>query len=102
MSLILKMFDNKYLKANNLIELQKRIKATLTSESNMRTLRLMQTIKTETDTRCEYFDADVGSDSRLFYQEEMEEDMISYEEEIRTAISKIIKELSEEEGIDTD
>lgn len=102
MSLILKMFEKDFLKQNKLLELQKRIDATLTNEQNMRILRMMQTIKTETDTRIEYFDKDIGSDERLFYQQEMEEEMIGFEQEIRTAVSKIIKELSAEEGVDTD
>jgi hypothetical protein len=102
-SLLLKLFDKEYIKQNKLTNLQERITGTLTNEANMRTLRMMQTIKTETDTRIEYFELpNRGSDERLFYQEEMEEDMINYEEEIRTAISKIIKEISTEEGIDTD
>jgi len=101
-SILLQLFDKEYLKKNKLADLQKRIKATLTNEPNMRVLRMMQTIKTETDTRIEYLDEDRGNDERLFYQEDMEKEMIGFEEEIRTAVSTIIKELSEEERVDTD
>lgn len=101
-NVLLDLYDKDFLKQNKLLELQKRIEATLTNEKNMRILRMMQTIKTETDTRIEYFDSDIGSDSRLFYQQEMEEEMIGFEQEIRTAVSKVIKELSVDEGVDTD
>ena len=101
-NLILNLFDKKYLKENQLTDLQKRINATLTNEANMRILRMMQTIKTETDTRIEYYDEDRGQDNRLFYQQEMEEEMLNYQQEIRQAMAIIIKELSEEEGVDTD
>jgi hypothetical protein len=101
-SIILQLYDKDFLKQNKLLELQKRIDATLTNEKNMRILRMMQTIKTETDTRIEYYDRDVGSDERLYYAQEMEEEMIDFEQEIRTAVSKIIQELSTEQGVDTD
>jgi len=101
-SILLQLVDKEYLKKNKLIDLQKRIKVTLTNEPNMRILRMMQTIKTETDTRIEYLDQDRGNDERLFYQEDMEKEMIVFEEEIRTAVSIIIKELSDDEGVDTD
>jgi hypothetical protein len=101
-SIILQLFDKEYLKQNKLIDLQKKIDNTLKDEKNMRVLRMMQTIKIETDTRIEYLDEDRGSDQRLFYQQEMEEEMIQFEKEIRTAVSTIIKELSEDEGVDTD
>jgi hypothetical protein len=102
-SVILKLYDNEFLKQNKLLELKKKIELTLSNEKNMRILRMMQTVKTEVDTRIEYFDADVGSDQRLFYQQEMEEEMIMFENEIRTAVSKIIIELtSRDEQPDTD
>jgi hypothetical protein len=101
-SVMLQLYDKEFLKQNKLLELQKRIDATLTNEPNMRILRMMQTIKIETDTRIEYFATDCGSDERLDYQQGMEEEMISFEQEIRTAVSKIIQELSTEEGVDTD
>jgi hypothetical protein len=101
-SVLLQLYDKEFLKQNKLLELQQRIDGVLGNEPNMRILRMMQTIKIETDTRIEYMDKDIGSDERLFYQQEMEEEMIGFEQEIRTAVSKIIKELSAEEGIDTD
>ena len=101
-SIMLQLYDKDFLKQNKLLDLQRRIDATLTNEPNMRILRMMQTIKIETDTRIEYMDENIGSDHRLFYQQEMEEEMIGFEQEIRTAVSKIIKELTTEEGVDTD
>ena len=101
-NLVLNLFDKKYLKQNNLTDLQKRINNTLTNEANMRILRMMQTIKTETDTRIEYYDEDRGSDNRLFYQQEMEEEMLNYQQEIRQAMAIIIKELSDDKEVDTD
>ena len=99
-SILLKLQDKEFLKDNNLIKIKEKIDKTLTNEKNMRVLRMMQTIKTEVDTRIEYFDADIGADHRLFYQQEMEQEMISFEQEIRKAISTIITELKTEEGID--
>jgi hypothetical protein len=101
-SMLLQLYDKEFLKENKLLTLQGKIDNTLINEKNMRILRMMQTIKTETDTRIEYYDKDVGSDERLFYQEEMEEEMLTFQQEIRTAVSKIIRELTSDEGVDTD
>lgn len=101
-SILLQLYTKDFLKQNKLLELQERIDKVLGNEKNMRILRMMQTIKIETDTRIEYFDENIGSDHRLDYEQGMEEEMIGFEQEIRTAVSKIIKELSTEEGVDTD
>jgi hypothetical protein len=58
----------------------------------MRTLKLMQRVKTEIDTSIEYYDEDVGQDSRLFYQTKLEGMMIGLQEEIRGVLAVIIRE----------
>jgi hypothetical protein len=101
-SMILQLYDKEFLKANKLLKLQEKIDNTLTNEKNMRILRMMQTIKTETDTRIEYYDQDIGQDERLFYQQDMEEEMIAFQQEIRVAVSKIIKELSADDRVNVE
>jgi hypothetical protein len=76
-------------------KLLEKINRTLHHEGNMRILRLMQRIKKEVDTAIEYFDEDIGSDHRLFYKEELEDEMIMYENEIRKIIADIIKDQTE-------
>ena len=90
--LLLNTLDTKFLTKHRLTKLQKKINKVLTSEENMRILRLMQRIKTETDTSVEYYDKDIGQDERLFYQQEMEEEMLEFQNEIRKALATIIKE----------
>lgn len=91
------MFDKEFLKANNIFDLQKSIDKILNNEKHMRILRLMQTIKTEVDSRIFYYDRDYGSDPTLFYQKETEETMLSLESDIRKAVAVIIQEIDQEE-----
>lgn len=69
---------------------EKRIEGLLEDEHTMRILRLMQKIKSETETSIEYYYKDRGQDERLYYNKELETDLISVNKEIRNAISKII------------
>lgn len=90
--LLLNTLDDKFLKEHRLNKLKTKINKILTTEQNMRILRLMQRIKKETDTSIEYYDADRGQDDRLFYQEELEEEMLDLQNQIRKALAIIIKE----------
>ena len=90
--LLLNTLDEKFLEQHQLKELKNKINEILTSEKNMRVLRLMQRIKKETDTSIEYYDADRGQDERLFYQQTLEEEMLELQNEIRKALAIIITE----------
>lgn len=90
--LLLNTLEDKFIKEHKLTDLKNKINQILTSETNMRVLRLMQRIKKETDTSIEYYDADRGQDERLFYQQGLEEEMLGLQNEIRKALSTIIKE----------
>lgn len=90
--LLLNTLEEEFIKKHQLKKLQNQINKILTNEPNMRTLRLMQRIKTETDTSVEYYDTDRGQDERLFYQIELEEEMLTLQNQIRKALANIIKE----------
>lgn len=89
--LLLKILDDEYKKKNKLDKIQKKITHFLTNPNNSRMLRLQQRLKREIDTAIEYYDEDIGNDHRLFYQKEMEEDIIALYDEIRTAMATIIR-----------
>lgn len=72
-------------------ELQKKIDSFLLDKTNNRILRLNSVTKREIETHIEYLDKDIGQDHRLFYQKELEEDLISLYGEIRTFLANIIK-----------
>ena len=72
-----------------------RINKVLTFEPNMRTLRMMQKLNKEPETGIEYYSADKGRDDRLFYKENLEKEMITFEHEIRKIIAEIIKDMTQ-------
>lgn len=69
-----------------------KINKVLTYEPNMRILRLMQKVKKEVDTGIEYYSPEIGNDERLFYKQNLEKEMISFEHEIRKVMADIIKD----------
>jgi hypothetical protein len=90
--LILKVVGKEFLTIHKFNKLQQQIHLILNNEPDMRTLKLMQRVKTEIDTSIEYYDEDVGQDSRLFYQTKLEGMMIGLQEEIRGVLAVIIRE----------
>lgn len=95
--ILLKTLNSKFIKEHQLEKLQKRIDHFLLNQTNYRLLRLNQKVKLEIDTAIEYYDKDIGMDDRLFYQEELEQDLMELNRDIRNFIAIIIKKkLSEE------
>lgn len=90
--LLLKTLDSKYKKEKKLDELELSIANFLKNPKNSRLLRLLQKVKREIDTGIEYYDEDIGNDHRLFYQNDLEEDVNIVYEKIRAALASIIKD----------
>lgn len=72
-------------------KLEKDISKILQDDKTMRILHLMKKIKAEVETAIEYYYIDRGRDERLFYQEDLEKKLNKLKEEIRIAISIILK-----------
>ena len=89
--LLLKMLDEEYIKKYKLEKLKTDISHFLKNPDNSRMLRLQQRLKREVDTAIEYYDEDIGNDHRLFYQKDMEEDLIALYDDIRTGMAIIMK-----------
>jgi hypothetical protein len=95
--ILLKTLTPKFTQEHQLDKLQKKINNFLLNHTNYRILRLNQKVKTEIDTAIEYYDKDRGNDHRLFYQKQLEQDLMELNQEIRTFIALLIKnKLSEE------
>jgi hypothetical protein len=88
----IKMLPVELQKEKNIAKLQKRLNNFLLNQSNVRILRLLQKLKTEVDTAIEYFDLDIGTDERLFFQTELEQDLLLTYAEIRNMFGWIIRE----------
>lgn len=73
-------------------KLEKKINGMLLNPRTHRLLRLNSVLKKEIETYIEYLDEDIGNDARLYYQEELEAELMLLMEEIRNFISIIIKE----------
>jgi hypothetical protein len=69
-----------------------KINKVLTYEPNMRILKLMQKITKEVETSVEYYSPPISNDERLFYKQNLEQEMINFGHEIRRVIAEIIKE----------
>lgn len=89
--LLLKILDEQYKKEHDLDKLQEDIDHFLTDPNNTRLLRLQQRLKREVDTAIEYYDEDIGNDHRLFYQKDLEDDIVKIYSEIRTGLGIIIR-----------
>lgn len=91
-SLLIKTLDEEFKKEHPKIKkLEKKIKQLITNPKNNRIIRLNNIIKKEIETYIEYLDRDIGQDERLYYQEQLEEELTTITEEIRELLSLIIK-----------
>lgn len=88
--LLLKTLNQEFKKKNDLDQLQTKIDNFLLVPANNRILRLNSRIKQELETAIEYYDTDIGNDTRLFYQENLEQDILEVIGEIRSFLALII------------
>lgn len=95
--LLMKSLTNEFKKRNNLNKIETEIRTILKDTDKMRILRILQRVKKESELAIEYYHKDVGNDERLFYNEETEKQMFELQEKIRTALSKVIKEMQSED-----
>jgi response regulator RpfG family c-di-GMP phosphodiesterase len=83
-------------------ELQKGIDTFLLNPLNNRILRLNQWVKSDQETAIEYYSRDIGNDERLFFQEELEKDLINLMKLIKQKMAEITKDKLGDDGLDTD
>ena len=89
--LLLKILDDEFKKSHKLDKLQIKVSHFLLNPDNSRLLRLQQKLKEDQEVAVEYFAEDIGNDERLFYQTELEKDVLEIYDEIRTGIAIIIR-----------
>lgn len=88
--LLLKTLVPEFKKTHDLDKLQKKIDNFLLQPANNRILRLNSRIKQELETAIEYYDADIGQDTRLLYQNDLESDILEVMGDIRTFLALLI------------
>lgn len=89
--LLLKTLTPQFIKDKKLDDLQKLISTILRKPEYNRILRMNQRIKIDQETALEYYDEDIGTDERLFYQKDLEKDLIKANERIREFLAILIK-----------
>lgn len=91
---LLKFLEDNFKNEQSLEKLEKEIHTLLLDESRMRIVKLLQSVKTEQDTKIEYYDIDRGIDERLKYRGTVEKELLTLQEKIRDMISKVLKNKS--------
>jgi len=91
---LLKFLEDNFKIEQSLEKLEKEIHTLLLDESRMRIVKLLQSVKTEQDTKIEYYDIDRGIDERLKYRGTVEKELLTLQEKIRDMISKVLKNKS--------
>lgn len=91
-STLLKTLPDEFKKKHSLNKLERDIHHLLNNPQINRLIRLNTILKTDIETYIEYLDEDIGQDHRLYYQENLENDLITINEKIREFISIIITE----------
>ena len=91
---LLKFLEEDFKIEQSLEKLEKEIHTLLLDESRMRIVKLLQSVKTEQDTKIEYYDIDRGIDERLKYRGTVEKELLTLQEKIRDMISKVLKNKS--------
>lgn len=74
------------------ISLKKELHSILLGVDKMRIIKLLRKIKEDSESGVEYYDTDRGNDPKLHFDKEMERTMLRLNDDIRTALSIIIKE----------
>jgi hypothetical protein len=90
-NILLQSLNPQFLKDNQLEWLLKQTHKLLTDPDLNRLLRLNKRLKEEVETAIEYYDKNIGSDQRLYYQHQIEKDLNKTYAHIRTMISIIIR-----------
>ena len=88
--LLLKIMSEEFKKEHKLIELENNIHIILMDTDLLQQVKLYTRLKAELETSVEYYGKDRGSDTRLHFNKDMEDRIMEIQEEIRTALSKII------------
>ncbi len=89
---LMKTLSKENIEKYKLKELQRLCNTFLLDNKNNRILRINQRIKEEQETAIEYYDKDIGEDHRLFYDEELEKELLKTYNEIRKLLATLIKE----------
>jgi len=89
--ILLQTLEPTYILQHSLKKLMNNIKTLLNTPSNNRLLRLNSKIKQELETAIEFYDEDIGTDERLFYNEELERTILQTYSEIRRLLAILIK-----------
>lgn len=79
-------------KDKKILELKEKLRNILLGPEKMRIIKLLRKIKEDSESGVEYYDSDRGNDSKLHFDKEFEKEMIMLNDDIRTALSTIIKE----------
>jgi len=90
-SILLQTLTPEYTKTHKLEQLLKTVEKLLNTTQHNRILRINQRIKEENETAIEYYDENIGTDHRLYYQHDTEKLLTTTYSQIRTLISTIIK-----------
>jgi hypothetical protein len=88
--LLLKTLNDDFKLLHGLDELQKRLDNFLLVPANNRILRLNSRIKQELETAIEYYDTDIGQDTRLLFQNDLESDILEVMSDIRSFLALLI------------
>jgi hypothetical protein len=90
--ILLKASGEEFVKKHDLEDLQDSIHNMLLNKTNFRVIRLNNLIKGEMELGCEYLDKNRGSDTRLYYNEELEDELMDIYKRVRDFLAILIRE----------
>ena len=98
--LLLKTMPDDFKKEHEFNELEDEIRVLLSTHKNIRLLRINQRVKQDVEMGLEYYGDDIGTDKRLFYNIDVEDDLQVMYEKIRGLLGVAVKEQGEEMNYD--